>query len=120
MCIGRCQSHLFGMTRIHLLNRDRQQHAAAAGLMRPYCFDSRNSRMLLTIAIQQMYPGHSKQVGLAAANTHAGAYANRMTIVVDDDIDVTNDQQVWWALCSRMDPAVDIEIVKRCWSTSLD
>src|SRR5437879_12665393 len=32
-------------------------------------------RMLLTIAIQ-MYPGHSKQVGLAAGNCHAGAYAN--------------------------------------------
>src|SRR3989441_13352313 len=28
--------------------------------------------------------------------------------------------QVWWALCSRMDPVVDIEVVKRCWSTSLD
>ncbi|PYS07292.1 MAG: hypothetical protein DMG12_01065 [Acidobacteria bacterium] len=44
----------------------------------------------------------------------------RGTIVVDADIDVTNDQQVWWALCSRMDPVVDIEVVKRCWSTSLD
>jgi len=96
------------------------EQAGIPGIKGVWAHEAGGGRMMLTISVQQMYPGHSKQVGMAAASTHAGAYANRMTIVVDDDIDVTNDQQVWWALCSRMDPAIDIEIIKRCWSTSLD
>ena len=96
------------------------EQSGIPGIKAVWAHEAGGSRMLLTIAIRQMYPGHSKQVGLAAGSCHAGAYANRITIVVDDDIDVTNDHQVWWALCSRMDPAVDIEVVKRCWSTSLD
>src|SRR3984893_3787563 len=45
------------------------------------------SRLWLTVAIKQMYGGHSKQAGLVASQCHAGAYANRWVIVVDDDID---------------------------------
>ena len=40
--------------------------------------------------------------------------------MVDDDIDPTNLSEVLWAVCARSDPAVDIEIVRRCWSGPLD
>jgi 4-hydroxy-3-polyprenylbenzoate decarboxylase len=76
--------------------------------------------MLLIVSVKTAYAGHSKQAGLVASSCHGGAYANRMTIVVDDDIDPTNTNDVLWAMCSRMDPAVDLEIIRRCWSTSLD
>jgi UbiD family decarboxylase len=78
------------------------------------------SRMWLTVAIKQMYAGHSKQAGLIASQCHAGAYANRMVVVVDEDINPADMDQVVWAICTRCDPREDVEILKNCWSTSLD
>ncbi len=72
------------------------------------------------MAIKQLYPGHAKQVGMAAASCHAGAYANRYTIVVDEDIDPTDTNQVLWAMCTRTDVVEDVDVIKRCWSTPLD
>ena len=43
-----------------------------------------------------------------------------MTIVVDEDIDVTDLNRVMWAVVTRCDPAQDIEIIHRAWSTRLD
>ena len=57
---------------------------------------------------------------MIAAYCHAGAYLGRYTIVVDDDIDVTNTNDVLWALSTRSNPEVDIEIIRRSWSGSLD
>ena len=59
------------------------------------------SRLWLTVAIKQMYAGHSKQAGLIASQCHAGAYANRVVVVVDDDIDPANMDQVVWSICTR-------------------
>jgi len=53
----------------------------ASGLTR------QGSRFMLTISIKQLYPGHAKQVGLVASQCQSGAYANRLTVVVDEDID---------------------------------
>ena len=62
------------------------------------------SRLWLTVAIKQQYGGHAKQAGLIASQCHAGAYANRVVVVVDDDIDPADMDQVVWAMCTRMDP----------------
>jgi 4-hydroxy-3-polyprenylbenzoate decarboxylase len=78
------------------------------------------SRMWLTVAIKQMYGGHAKQAGLIASQCHAGAYANRFVVVVDDDIDPADMNQVIWAMCTRFDPQTDMEVLHGCWSTSLD
>ena len=78
------------------------------------------SRMWLTISIKQMYAGQSKQAGLIASQCHAGAYANRVVVVVDDDIDPANMNEVVWSICTRCDPKDDVDILKHCWSTTLD
>ena len=78
------------------------------------------SRMWLTISIKQMYAGHSKQAGLIASQCHAGAYANRVVVVVDDDIDPANMNEVVWSICTRCDPRDDVQILNGCWSTTLD
>ena len=57
---------------------------------------------------------------MVATFCHAGAYLGRYVIVVDDDIDVTNTDDVLWALATRSNPEVDIDIVKRSWSGPLD
>jgi 3-polyprenyl-4-hydroxybenzoate decarboxylase len=41
-------------------------------------------------------------------------------VVVDDDVDPTNLEEVIWAMCTRCDPAEDIDIVRRAWSGPLD
>ena len=78
------------------------------------------SRLWLTVAIKQQYGGHAKQAGLIASQCHAGAYANRVVVVVDDDIDPADMDQVVWAMCTRFDPREGIEILRGCWSTVLD
>ena len=76
--------------------------------------------MWLTVAINQMYPGHAKQAGLIASQCHAGAYANKYVVVVDEDIDPANINEVIWAMCTRVDAREDVEILRACWSTALD
>jgi len=78
------------------------------------------SRLWLTVAIKQMYGGHAKQAGLIASQCHAGAYANRFVVVVDDDIDPADMNQVIWAMCTRFDPREGMEVLRGCWSTALD
>ena len=43
-----------------------------------------------------------------------------VVVVVDEDIDASNLEDVMWALCFRADPATDIDIIQRGWSTGLD
>ena len=78
------------------------------------------TRMLLGVSIRQRYPGHTKQAGHVAAMCHAGAYAGKYVIVVDDDIDVTNLEELIWAMLTRSDPATSIDIITNAWSTPLD
>ena len=51
---------------------------------------------------------------------HAGAYLGRMVVVVDEDVDVTNLNDVVWAMCTRADAEHSIDIIKRAWSGPLD
>jgi 4-hydroxy-3-polyprenylbenzoate decarboxylase len=76
--------------------------------------------MLLGVSIKQRYAGHSKQAGHVAAMCHAGAYAGKYVIVVDDDIDVSNLEELMWAMLTRSDPASSIDIIHGTWSTPLD
>lgn len=78
------------------------------------------SRMLLGVSIKQRYAGHSKQAGHVAAMCHAGAYAGKYVIVVDEDIDVSNLEELMWAMLTRSDPATSIDIITKTWSTPLD
>jgi UbiD family decarboxylase len=76
--------------------------------------------MFNVISIKQAFGGHAKQAGMLAANCQSGSYLGRFVVVVDDDIDPTNLWQVMWAMCTRCDPAQDIEFIKRAWSGPLD
>lgn len=77
-------------------------------------------RFLTILSIRQRYPGHAKQAALIASQCRAGAYLGRYVVVVDDDIDITNSEDVLWAISSRSDPSRSIEILRRCWSGPLD
>ena len=78
------------------------------------------SRLLLGVALKQRYAGHARQAGHVACQCHAGAYCGRYVIVVDDDIDVSDLDELMWAVCTRSDPATSIDFVTNAWSTPLD
>jgi 4-hydroxy-3-polyprenylbenzoate decarboxylase len=78
------------------------------------------SRLFNVVAIRQLYPGHSRQVGLVASQCKTGVYIGRYTVVVDEDIDPTNLGDVVWAIATRCDPERSMEIIRRCRSSSAD
>ncbi len=77
-------------------------------------------RLFNVISIKQKYPGHAKQAALVASQCRQGAYLGRIVVVVDEDVDVTDLQEVIWAVCTRHDPERDVEIIKRTTSGKLD
>ena len=78
------------------------------------------ARMLVAVSIKQRYPGHARQAGHIACQCHVGAYAGKYVIVTDEDIDVSNLEELIWAMLTRSDPAESIDIIPSAWSTHLD
>ena len=71
----------------------------------------RQGRFIVAVSIRQRYPGHARQTGLGVLATRDGGKDVRMVIVVDDDIDITNINELLWAVSSRWDPKTASEIV---------
>ena len=85
-----------------------------------WCHEVGGSRMLLAVAIKQRYPGHAPQAGHIACQCHAGAYAGKWVIVTDDDIDVTDLEELIWAALFCADPADDIDFIRSAWTPNAD
>jgi hypothetical protein len=71
------------------------------------------ARMFTVVAITQRYAGHARRAGHILNQCGAGAYMSRYSVVVADDIDPSNLQEVMWAVATRTDPAVDIDIIHK-------
>ncbi len=99
---------------------DEIEAAGIPGVAGVWSHEAGGGRMFVIVAITQMYAGHAKQAGMIATHGHAGGYANRYTVVVDDDVDPMNMNDVLWAMCSRVDPREDLEVLTGRWSTPLD
>jgi UbiD family decarboxylase len=72
------------------------------------------------ISIKQRYAGHAKQALMVAAGCHGGAYGGRFVVVVDDDVDITNPQEVIWAMSTRCNVRDGIDFIKDVWTTPVD
>src|SRR5260370_28558543 len=100
--------------------RENIEKAGVPGVTAAWAHEVGNARLLLAVAVNQRYPGHAKQAGHIAAMCHVGAYCGRYVIVVDDDIDVSNLEELVWAMLTRSDPATSIHIIRSPSSTPLD
>lgn len=87
------------------------------GVYAPECG---GGRMLVIVAIRQRYAGHARQAGFIASQCREAAYMGKYTIVVDEDIDVTNLEEVLWAVCTRTDPATSIDFIRRAWASKAE
>jgi 4-hydroxy-3-polyprenylbenzoate decarboxylase len=65
-----------------------------------------------------MYPGHAKQVAIAASGSNDRL--NRWVIIVDEDIDPSNIGEVLWALGTRCEPGAAIDVIDGCWGMRSD
>ncbi len=102
------------------LLRENITKAGVPGVTGAWMHEVGGGRFLVGVSIQQRYGGHAKQAGHIACQCHLAAYAGRYVVVTDDDIDVSNLQELIWAVCTRSDPATSIDIVTNAWSTPLD
>lgn len=96
------------------------QNLGIPGIANAWCYSLGGCRLLVAVSIKQGYPGHARQAGHAAYTTPIVNFVGKYVIVVDDDIDVTDMNDVMWALLTRSDPATSIDIITRATSSETD
>ena len=102
------------------LLREEMHKAGVPDVTAVWCHEVGGSRMLTAVSIKQRYPGHSRQAGHIACQCRSAAYAGKYVVVVDDDVNVSDLEELMWAVCTRSDPATSIDIMPVAWSTPLD
>jgi 4-hydroxy-3-polyprenylbenzoate decarboxylase len=91
------------------------------GIRGVYCHPAAAGGWGLTVvSLEQRYPGHAPQALALTAQVPGGAYYAKWIIAVDEDVDPTDWDQVFWAMTTRCDPESDIDILRQTWSTWLD
>jgi 4-hydroxy-3-polyprenylbenzoate decarboxylase len=72
------------------------------------------------VSIKQRYAGHAKQAAMAAASARSGAYGGKFVVVVDDDVDVSNINDVIWAVSTRCNPRDGLDMIRDVWTSPAD
>jgi 4-hydroxy-3-polyprenylbenzoate decarboxylase len=107
------------ITRSALLKQNIQA-AGVPDVKAVWAHECGGSRLLYGVAIRQRFDGHAVQAGHIACQCHVGAYGSRWVIVVDDDIDVSNLDELMWAALTRADPVKDIDFIRGAWNSPAD
>jgi UbiD family decarboxylase len=80
-----------------------------------------SSGYIAVVSIRQRYGGHARQVAMAAMSGPQGVWNCRFgVVVVDEDIDPTNEGDVLWAIATRCDPVDAIHIIPETLGNWLD
>ena len=69
------------------------------------------------VSIRKLTDGDGKTAGLAALAAHPSLKA---VVVVDDDVDITNPQEVEWAVATRLVPSKGVIIIPEAKGSTLD
>jgi len=69
------------------------------------------------ISIEKQVPGQGKLAGMAAVTARD---RSKVAIVVDDDIDVYDEKEVWWAVATRVTGDLDIDNIPGVVGAHLD
>jgi len=107
VCPGLSQDHLF-LGRIHkeaeVLRKLRQVLPNITAIHYPIS----GTHYHCYIAMKKQRPGDGRHAAILALGLDAYI---KLVIVVDDDIDVTDEAEVMWSLATRMQPADDLTVV---------
>ncbi len=83
-------------------------NATFPGVLDVVFTNSGGGRNFCIVQIKKAVPWDPWQVLNAVAGYDPSL--GKITIVVDDDIDPTNEDDLWWAVATRCDPASSIDI----------
>ncbi|SDP19469.1 UbiD family decarboxylase [Actinacidiphila guanduensis] len=100
--------------------QDALVRAGLPGVEGVWAHEVGGGRQLLAVAIKQSYAGHARQAGYLTSQLPSAAYMNKFVIVVDADVDPRSLNDVMWAVCTRTDPAEDIETMRQTWGSRVD
>jgi UbiD family decarboxylase len=100
--------------------QDAVVRAGLPGVAGVWAHEAGGGRQLLAVAIEQGYAGHARQAGGLVSQLPSAAYMNKFVVVVDADVDPRSLSEVMWAVCTRTDPAEDIETLRRTWGSRVD
>jgi hypothetical protein len=109
-----------GLGRAAGIWNDLDEKLGIPGVTGVYCPPASMGVGMTFVSIEQQYAGHASQVASIAAQCPNGAYFSKFIVVVDEDIDVTDIDQVLWAMSTRANPEDDLDFLTDTWSTSLD
>ncbi|HEY7556626.1 MAG TPA: UbiD family decarboxylase [Candidatus Binatia bacterium] len=99
---------------------DQLEKAGVPGVCGVWTPPEGGNRLMTVVALKTQYLGHAKQAGLIASQCSGGIEMNRLTVVVDDHVDVTNIQDVVWAILARCDPERGVEIIRDTKGSRID
>jgi UbiD family decarboxylase len=99
---------------------DQLEKAGVPGVCGVWCPPEAGNRLMTVVSLKTQYLGHSKQAGLIASQCGGGIDMNRLTVVVDDHVDVTSLQDVIWAIVARCDLERGVEIIKDTKGSRID
>jgi 4-hydroxy-3-polyprenylbenzoate decarboxylase/2,5-furandicarboxylate decarboxylase 1 len=72
--------------------------------------------MTCVIAMKQAYECEARNLIAAMIGTRR----NKITVVVDDDVDITDMEKVWWAITTRTQADEDVIVFPRVVATAMD
>jgi 4-hydroxy-3-polyprenylbenzoate decarboxylase len=99
---------------------DQLERAGVPGVTDVWSPPEAANRLMTVVALDTQYAGHGKQAGLIASQCGAGVEVNRLTVVVDTGVDVTQLKDVIWAMLTRSDPARDLDVIDGTKGARLD
>jgi UbiD family decarboxylase len=99
---------------------DQLEKAGVPGIVDVWSPPEVANRLMTVVSIDTQYAGHGKQAALIASQCAAGVEVNRLTVVVDDYVDVTSLQDVMWAMLTRSDPEHNLDVISGTKGTRLD
>ena len=112
-------SYAKAVTRSAMLT-DALHAAGVPDVVAAWAHEIGGARMFNVVAIKQRYAGHARQAGHVLSQCGVGAYLSRYAVVVDEDIDPSNLHEVMWAVATRTEPDLDIDIIKRGMGSKAD
>ena len=91
------------------------------GVKSVYCHPAAASgQCMAVVSLKQMYPGHSGQALSLTAQCPSATYYTKWIVCVDDDVDPTSLDEVFWSMAVRCNPAEDLDILRNAMSFRAD
>jgi UbiD family decarboxylase len=76
------------------------------------------TRLLHTyISVKDPAPGQARNIAMAAFGDNLSL---KLVVVVDADVDVHDEQEVIWAVCTRFQADSDLDVIRNAMAATLD